>query len=150
MIFHNSHLKIYIFNQDIPKEWFIHYKSLLNQIGSDLIDIKLLDVPLNRDWYAGFSHITYMAFARYFIPQFVSEDKVLYLDSDIIITDSLDNLFTIDISQHYLAVVRATFGYGLGFNSGMMLINNKRWKAENITTKISRKNRTGKGFHSRR
>ncbi|WP_272912581.1 glycosyltransferase [Streptococcus suis] len=130
---------MYIFNQDIPKEWFIHYKSLLNQIGSDLIDIKLLDVPLNRDWYAGFSHITYMAFARYFIPQFVSEDKVLYLDSDIIITDSLDNLFTIDISQHYLAVVRATFGYGLGFNSGMMLINNKRWKAENITTKLVEK-----------
>ncbi|HEM4387216.1 TPA: glycosyl hydrolase family 8 [Streptococcus suis] len=139
LIFHNSHLKIYIFNQDIPKEWFIHYKSLLNQICSDLIDIKLLDVPLNRDWYAGFSHITYMAFARYFIPQFVSEDKVLYLDSDIIITDSLDNLFTIDISQHYLAVVRATFGYGLGFNSGMMLINNKRWKTENITTKLVEK-----------
>lgn len=139
LVFHNSHLKIYIFNQDIPKEWFTHYKLLLNQIGSDLVDVKLLDVPLNRDWYAGFSHITYMAFARYFIPQFVSEDKVLYLDSDIIITDSLDDLFTTDISQHYLAVVRATFGYGLGFNSGMMLINNKRWKDENITTKLVEK-----------
>lgn len=139
LIFHNSHLKIYIFNQDIPKEWFSHYKRLLNRIGSDLIDIKLLNVPLNTDWYAGFSHITYMAFARYFIPQFVSEDKVLYLDSDIIITDQLDELFSIDISHHYLAVVRAVFGYGIGFNSGMMLINNKRWKAENITAKLVEK-----------
>ncbi|HEM5989849.1 TPA: glycosyltransferase family 8 protein, partial [Streptococcus suis] len=139
LVFHNSHFKIYIFNQDIPKEWFIHYKSLLNQIGSDLIDIKLLDVPLNREWYAGFSHITYMAFARYFIPQFVSEDTVLYLDSDIIVTDQLDELFSIDISHHYIAVVRAVFGYGIGFNSGMMLINNKRWKAENITKKLVEK-----------
>ena len=132
LMFHNSHLKIYIFNPDIPKEWFIHYKRLLNQIGSDLVDVKLLDVPLNTEWYAGFSHITYMAFARYFIPQFVSEDKVLYLDSDIIITDQLDDLLSIDVSDHYLAVVRTCFGYGIGFNSGMMLINNKRWKAENI------------------
>ncbi|HFI0256067.1 TPA: glycosyltransferase family 8 protein [Streptococcus suis] len=139
LIFHNSYLKIYIFNQDIPKEWFTHYKHLLNQIGSDLIDIKLLDVPLNTDWYAGFSHITYMAFARYFIPRFVSEDKALYLDSDIIITDQLDKLFSTDISNHYLAVVRAVFGHGVGFNSGMMLINNKRWKAENITAKLVEK-----------
>ncbi|HFU4010272.1 TPA: glycosyltransferase [Streptococcus suis] len=139
LVFHNSHFKIYIFNQDIPKEWFIHYKSLLNQIGSDLIDIKLLDVPLNREWYAGFSHITYMAFARYFIPQFVSEDTVLYLDSDIIVTDQLDELFSIDVNHHYLAVVRAVFGYGIGFNSGMMLINNKCWKSENITEKLVEK-----------
>lgn len=139
LIFNNSHLKIYIFNKDIPKEWFTHYKLLLNQIGSDLIDVKLLDVPLNTDWYAGFPHITYMTFARYFIPQFVSEDKVLYLDSDIIITNQLDDLFSIDISNYYLAAVRATFGYGMGFNAGMMLINNKRWKAENITAKLVEK-----------
>lgn len=139
LIFHNKNIKVYIFNQDIPKEWFTHYKQLLNQLGSDLIDIKLLDVPLNKDWFAGFSHITYMAFARYFIPQFVSEDKALYLDSDIIVTDQLDELFSIDINHHYLAVVRAVFGYGIGFNSGMMLINNKRWKSENITEKLVKK-----------
>ncbi|MFZ7333629.1 glycosyltransferase [Streptococcus pluranimalium] len=135
-MFHNSYLKVYIFNEDIPKEWFTHYKLLLNQIGSDLVDVKLLDVPLNTDWYAGFSHITYMAFARYFIPQFVTEDKVLYLDSDIIITDQLEDLFSINIKDYYLAAVRATFGYGIGFNSGMMLINNKRWKSEDITSKL--------------
>lgn len=139
LIFHNKNIKVYIFNQDIPKEWFTHYKQLLNQLGSDLIDIKLLDVPLNKDWFAGFSHITYMAFARYFIPQFVSEDKALYLDSDIIVTDQLDELFSIDVNHHYLAVVRAVFGYGIGFNSGMMLINNKRWKSENITEKLVKK-----------
>ncbi|MGV3239737.1 glycosyltransferase family 8 protein [Streptococcus hyovaginalis] len=139
LIFHNKNIKVYIFNQDIPKEWFTHYKQLLNQLGSDLIDIKLLDVPLNKDWFAGFSHITYMAFARYFIPQFVSEDKALYLDSDIIVTDQLDELFSIDVNHHYLAVVRAVFGYGIGFNSGMMLINNKRWKSENITEKLVEK-----------
>lgn len=29
LLYHNCHLKIYIFNQDIPKEWFSHYQCLL-------------------------------------------------------------------------------------------------------------------------
>lgn len=132
LTYHNKNLKIYIFNQDIPKEWFVYYKQFLNQIGSDLVDVKLLNVALNKEWYAGFSHINFMAFARYFIPQFVVEDKVLYLDSDIVVTSSLDELFDLDVSEHYLAAVRSTFGYGTGFNSGMMVINNRRWREENL------------------
>ncbi|ONK27675.1 glycosyltransferase family 8 protein [Streptococcus azizii] len=132
LTYHNKNLKIYIFNQDIPKEWFVYYKQFLNQIGSDLVDVKLLNVALNKEWYAGFSHINFMAFARYFIPQFVVEDKVLYLDSDIVVTSSLDELFDLDVSEHYLAAVRSTFGYGAGFNSGMMVINNRRWREENL------------------
>lgn len=136
LIYHNKCLKIYLFNQDIPKEWFVHHKQLLNQIGSELVDIKLLNTSLNKDWYAGFPHINFMSFARYFIPQFVVEEKVLYLDSDIIVTSNLDNLFLLNLSDYYLAAVRATYGYGIGFNTGMLVINNRRWREEKITEKL--------------
>lgn len=136
LTYHNKQLKIYVFNQDIPKEWFLYHQQRLNQIGSDLVDIKLLGVALNKEWSAGFSHINFMAFARYFIPQFVAEDRVLYLDSDMVVTSCLDQLFSLNISDCYLAAVRATFGYGAGFNSGMLVINNQRWREENITEQL--------------
>lgn len=135
IIFHNAHLKIYIFNQDIPREWFSHYRRILRTIGSDLEDVKLNDIGLANRWtlHSNLFHINYMTFARYFIPQFVEEEVVLYLDTDIVVTKELDELFTLDISDYYLAASRAAFGHGIGFNAGVMLINNRRWKQENMT-----------------
>ncbi|HEM6560524.1 TPA: glycosyl hydrolase family 8 [Streptococcus suis] len=138
LLYHNCHLKIYIFNQDIPKEWFSHYQCLLQQIGSELIDVKLLDIGFNNSWtvHSNLHHINHMTFARYYIPQFVKEDKVLYLDSDLVVTSDLTEFFEKDIQNYYLAASRAAFGYGIGFNAGVMLINNKRWKQENIQKQL--------------
>ncbi len=138
ILYHNSHVKIYLFNQDIPEEWFTHYRVLLRQIQSELIDIKLWDVDFNNRWTLNHNlyHINYMTFARYYIPQFVEEDIVLYLDSDLVVTGDLTEFFEKDISHYYLAASRAAFGYGIGFNAGVMLINNKRWKEEGIQQQL--------------
>ncbi|MBM7642278.1 glycosyltransferase family 8 protein [Streptococcus loxodontisalivarius] len=132
--YHNKELRIYIFNQDIPKEWFIHHRRLLRSLGSDLVDVKLFDRRFNQSWTIdqNLYHINQMTFARYFIPEYVSEDKVLYLDSDLLVTGDLSGFFNQDINDYYLAASHAAFGYGHGFNAGVMLINNKRWKAEGI------------------
>lgn len=138
VIYHNKHIKFYIFNQDIPKEWFQHYKSKLHALGSDLVDVKLLDVPLDKAWYTGKNHINFMAFARYFIPQFVEENNVLYLDSDIVVKADLSSLFNTDISNVYLAASYHVYNIypDSGFNSGVLYINNKRWKEENLTARL--------------
>ena len=77
-----------------------------------------------------------MTFARYYIPDFVTEDKVLYLDSDLLVTDDLTDLFELDLGENYLAATRSCFGAGIGFNAGVLLINNKKWQAENIRQKL--------------
>ena len=138
VIYHNNQIKFYIFNQDIPKEWFKYYKLKLHALGSDLVDIKLLDVPLDKSWYAGKKHINFMTFARYFIPQFVKENDVLYLDSDIVVTADLSSLFNTDISNVYLAASYHVYNIypSSGFNAGVLYINNKRWKEENLTTRL--------------
>ncbi|VKG69170.1 glycosyl transferase family 8 [Streptococcus pneumoniae] len=133
---HNSHLKIYLLNQDIPQEWFSQIRIYLQEMGGDLIDCKLIGSQYTMNWSNKLPHINHMTFARYFIPDFVTEDKVLYLDSDLIVTGDLTDLFELDLGENYLAAARSCFGAGVGFNAGVLLINNKKWGSETIRQKL--------------
>lgn len=135
--YHASQFKFYIFNQDIPKEWFNYTREKLRKIGSELIDVKLLDERLKRDWTVHTStHINFMAYARYFISEIVTEDVVLYLDCDLVVTTDITSLFTIDLDTKYVAAVYDSHGRRKIFNSGVLLINNKLWKKDNICEKL--------------
>ncbi|MFS9135260.1 glycosyltransferase [Streptococcus mitis] len=133
---HNSHVKIYVLNQDIPQEWFSELRMYVQEIGGDLIDCKLIGQQFQMNWSNKLPHINHMTFARYFIPDFVKEDKVLYLDSDLVVTGDLTPLFEFDLGENYLAAARSCFGVGVGFNAGVLLINNKKWKSENIRQQL--------------
>ena len=133
---HNSHLKIYVLNKDIPQEWFSRLRMYIQEMGGDLIDCKLIGQQFQMNWSNKLPHINHMTFARYYIPDFVTEDKVLYLDSDLLVTDDLTDLFELDLGENYLAATRSCFGAGIGFNAGVLLINNKKWQAENIRQKL--------------
>ena len=84
--------------------------------------------------------ISYTVFLRYFVADFVKEDKALYLDCDLVVTKNLDDLFATDLQDYPLATVRdfggrAYFGREM-FNAGVLLINNALWKQENMTQKL--------------
>ena len=133
---HNSHVKVYVLNQDIPQEWFSRLRIYLQEMGGDLIDCKLIGQQFQMNWSNKLPHINHMTFARYFIPDFVAEDKVLYLDSDLVVTGDLTPLFELDLGENYLAAARSCFGAGVGFNAGVLLINNKKWKLDNIRQQL--------------
>lgn len=133
---HNSRLKIYVLNKDIPREWFSRLRMYIQEMGGDLIDCKLIGPQFQMNWSNKLPHINHMTFARYYIPDFVTEDKVLYLDSDLLVTDDLEELFELDLGENYLAATRSCFGAGIGFNAGVLLINNKKWQTENIRQKL--------------
>ena len=133
---HNSHVKIYVLNQDIPQEWFSRLRVYLQEMGGDLIDCKLIGQQFQMNWSNKLPHINHMTFARYFIPDFVTEDKVLYLDSDLVVTGDLTPLFELDLGENYLAAARSCFGAGIGFNAGVLLIDNKKWKSNNMRQQL--------------
>ncbi|HEM5461196.1 glycosyl hydrolase family 8 [Streptococcus suis] len=135
LCYNNTGLKIYLFNQDIPREWFKQHREWILRTGSQLQDVKLYDIPLNSNWTTT-AHINFMTYARYFIPHYVAEDVVLYLDTDTVVTADVSELFELDLSNAYMGVVAAAFGYHEGFNAGVLLINNKRWKEENICGRL--------------
>lgn len=51
-------------------------------------------------------------------------------------TGDLTKLFDINLEDYYLGAVRSCFSMGIGFNAGVLLINNKKWKSENIRQKL--------------
>ncbi|MDS8186427.1 glycosyltransferase, partial [Streptococcus pneumoniae] len=82
-----------------------------------------------QDWEKQ-DHISSITYARYFIPEYVPEDKVLYLDSDLIVNTSLEKLFSICLEEKSLAAVKDTDG--ITFNAGVLLINNEKWRQEKL------------------
>ncbi|HEU9035587.1 TPA: glycosyl transferase family 8 [Streptococcus pneumoniae] len=54
------------------------------------------------------------------------------MDSDIVVRKSIDELWDLDLTAIPLAAVRDDF-YIHNFNSGVLLINNGMWRAENVT-----------------
>lgn len=88
-------------------------------------------------------------FARLFISSVLPADlgRVLYMDCDVIIDRSLDELWNMDMKGKIVAALLDAFAplyrKNLGlekndimFNSGVMLIDLKRWKEEHIEDKI--------------
>ena len=94
---------------------------------------------------------TLSIFGRYLIPELIPEDKVLYLDCDVMIRSSLGKLWDTNLTGYYLAGVpdynvmhrgklKERFGSDFNVeeyvNSGVLLINNKMWRKENLFGKL--------------
>ena len=130
-------MKFYVFNDDLPSEWFLLMRNRLKVIGSEIVNVKKTDHNL-RDFHLPNAILSYAAFFRYFIADEVQEDRVLYLDSDTIVNAKLDDLFTLDLQGYAIAAVQDFNheGWLTTFNSGVMLIDAKKWRAKNSTQSL--------------
>ena len=128
---------------------------LSEKLCGHAINARFAWLPISTDM---FSHIrmrekrlSATTFARYFVPKLIPDDKVLYLDCDIMVRDSLKTLWDTDISDSYLAgvpdlhVIRngnltrrfeGRISPGNYVNAGVLLINNKLWKQDGISEKL--------------
>jgi lipopolysaccharide biosynthesis glycosyltransferase len=96
-------------------------------------------------------------FLRLFIPYMIDQDadKVIYLDVDTIVQDDISNLWNIDLGDYTVGAVQdysktvdckwagipnykqlGLNGDTKYFNSGVLLINPKKWRKENITSEV--------------
>lgn len=134
--YHNRSIRFYMINSDFPNEWFKQLNKRLERYDSEIINCRVTSEQISR--YK--TDISYTVFLRYFISDFVKEDKALYLDCDLVVTKNLDNLFETDLQDYPLAAVRDYGGrvyYGREmFNAGVLLINNRLWKQENMSQRL--------------
>lgn len=143
ILYHHTNCKIYVLNEDILPEWFRKVNDLAKALNSEVLDIKLFAV--NLDFKTAHGHISKIAYARYFIPQFIPEDKVLYLDSDVIVNKSLTELFEIDLETYDFAGVRDLWtqfnseGDYFEYNTGVLLVNNREWRRKHLTEQFLNK-----------
>ena len=129
ILYYNKNVKIYVFNQGLSDEWFRDFNELAEQLDSELVNISLDQVTISPEWLTQ-DHISSATYARYFIPQFVAEGRVLYLDSDLVVNRDLQPLFDISLEGKLVAAVGDAGGYG--FNAGVLLIDNRAWKERQL------------------
>ncbi|VSY24575.1 glycosyl transferase family protein [Streptococcus pneumoniae] len=134
--YHNRSIRFYLIHSDFPNEWIKQLNKRLEKCDSEIINCRVTSEQISC--YK--SDISYTVFLRYFIADFVQEDKALYLDCDLVVTKNLDDLFATDLQDYPLAAVRdfggrAYFGQEI-FNAGVLLVNNAFWKKENMTQKL--------------
>lgn len=95
------------------------------------------------------THVSKTALLKFELPYIFSDiNRVLYLDSDIIVRGNLDGIFKVTLDECYAAVVR---DYGviwqkedypisqqveLYFNSGVMFLNLDKMRQDNITEQL--------------
>lgn len=136
--FHNRDITFYLFNNDISKEWFDYLNVFLTQIGCQIVDVKINAKQLKG--YKTLKHISSEAtYYRYFISEFIPDDKVLYLDCDLVVNGKLDSFYELELKEYFVAAtvdnIAKYFHNKINFNAGVLLINNRLWKQENITQK---------------
>ncbi|WP_224087032.1 glycosyltransferase family 8 protein [Nostoc sp. MS1] len=104
-----------------------------------------------------YSHLTISSYYRLCIPEVVPKhfDKAIYLDSDLVVIGDLEQLWNIDIGDNYVLAVQDDHQLYMSlahswktyqelgispdakyFNSGVLVIDLKKWRSENIGIKV--------------
>jgi len=118
----------------MPSEWFQLMTKRLEPLSSEIVNVKISSHSL-KNYHLPLSHLSYATFFRYFIPQFVEENRAIYLDSDVIVRGSLDALFSEDLGDFPMAAVEDDLASD-SFNAGVMLIDVESWRAEGVTEQL--------------
>ena len=109
--------------------------------ANKLIEKKFKKNGRNKD-----SFFTTFSFGKLILPEVVEEDKVLYLDTDIIVVKDISNIWNYDISDFYVAGVKDwgieergnTEDLGINgryINSGVVLFNLEKMRMDNVEKK---------------
>ena len=138
------YLKIYIINKNLDNKSFQGInESILHNRKVEIINCKFDSSFLNDFPVA--DHFSIETYYRLFINKFLGNKKIIYLDSDLIVCGSLEELWNIKLGEFCIGAVAegpSIRHEGLGmnrneeyFNAGVMLIDLKKWNEQFITEK---------------
>ncbi len=152
-------IDIYIIEDNVSQANKIKLQQSINSNITTLIWKEMsgvippgIKLPLDRSSYP--LNIYMRLFIPYFIPQEI--ETVLYLDVDMIVQKDIATLFENDLSNYVVAAVLdpriITFDNSWGgvlnytelglpgstryFNTGLLIMNTKKWQEQNVTEKI--------------
>ena len=142
--YYNQNVNFYVLHNDIPQEWFEGIQCKLKKMGNNLFSIYISD-DIFKD-YKTLEHISSSSsYYRLMIPKLINEERVLYLDADIIVNGPLYDFYYSNLNGAPVGVVK---DYGLGeyfpfpyldasvskkyFNSGVLLIDCAKWRNEGL------------------
>ncbi|MFW6312176.1 MAG: glycosyltransferase family 8 protein [Nanoarchaeota archaeon] len=91
-------------------------------------------------------HFTKAIYYKLLIPEYIDSEKVLFIDSDTVVNNSVSDLYSIDIGNAFLAAIENPGFYRHNqlcmdsnskyFNSGIMFINSIKWREEKLYERV--------------
>lgn len=124
-------LSIYFIGKDVCDENIEILKNIVHNYGRELIYIPFENIAFDLNISSVGRHIETI-YSKVFFSRIQGLDKIIYLDSDIIVDGSLEELWNIDLTDCYLGAVQTFCGckHELGmpsdtpfFNDGMAIMN---------------------------
>lgn len=141
----DSEIKIYVIDNGIKDNNKKNLQTFIKNYSNVNLEFITLSKNINSIKMYREGKTSSAAYSKLFLSSLLPENlnKILYFDCDSLITDSLEELWNINISNYYAAVVlenvpdiiktkinfRKEDNY---FNTGMMLINLKKWRDDQI------------------
>lgn len=145
-----EHITVYVLGEGISEESRQRFSLLAEQYGREIVflnadavmeHMKELHMPAYRGSYA--------ANLRLFLSDILPEkmERILYLDADTIVTDSLEPIFNTDMGEKVIGMVidsltkRHKYDIGLTvdedyYNSGVILFDMNKWREGSYTQRI--------------
>lgn len=123
----------------------------LKALEGDGVSVKILPQKEADLFYIRDTHVSKTSLLKYYIAEALPElDKVLYIDSDVLVLHDLNKLYQTDVSQVYLAAVKDPSWFfenthvleldlekrGFYFNSGVMLLNLAKFREDKLLSKL--------------
>ena len=143
-------IQLYILDSEIRAENKEHIEEICDNYGRKRPEwILARDISKELGMKVNLDRGSLSQYARLFVSSVLPEnlDKVLYLDCDILIEQSIRKLWEIDLQGKTIAALMDAFSkyYRMNinlepndimFNSGVMLIDLKKWKEHEIEQKL--------------
>lgn len=140
----NYDIEFFILEDNIEKNKKEEIESLVVSYSSK-IEFLSVDKILSNNSLPERGYLRKIAYARIFIPELINREKVIYLDTDIIVDGELIELFHQKFDSAFLALKEPETEKILAkkndpilhryFNSGVLVIDTKKWKDNKITEK---------------
>ncbi|MCR4821403.1 MAG: glycosyltransferase family 8 protein [Treponema sp.] len=150
--------KIYVLTTSLRKEYADRLQLIVDDLALNNASIDFVSMKSEMEKSTGNFHLRHYysreTYCRIFIPRAFSQyDKVLYLDSDIVVTGDISELYNTELGDNLVAAASEevmtdydVFGSyvekALGvyrydyFSAGVLLINAKKYREENLEVKF--------------
>lgn len=142
-----SFYKFHILNDNLCNKIKKSFKQVENKYKNCSIEFIQVDSNIFSDFPLS-GWVTVPAWFRILLPDLLPEaDKILYLDNDTIINNSIIEMYNTDLSEELLAGIedccktqekirKLNMKSNIYINSGVLLINAKKWRENKIFDKI--------------
>ena len=145
---HKEKINIWVIDAAISQ----YKKDILSSFIKDKYQVQITYLKVDEETYKDFKisyHFTHSIYYRISIPEVIPTNinKVIYLDSDIILRQDIYDLWLIDLKSYFLGavesldidkkhlkgIIKDDLDY---FNSGVLVMDINKWREHNITQQV--------------